>query len=143
MHRKAQKRQQGINLTWIEANIHVGRITTVLFLCKIKTKCFVESRRGSILWINEGMLHFIPETFKSISHYKPINGSLSRRNCHILWIGGWCDQFTYHIGGCHIVKALCHNFNCSLLTNLLNLVIFLCAYSVFYICWDSHLIFLF
>lgn len=39
----------------------IGRIQ-VLFPCKVKTKCFMESRRGAILGVHESVLHFVPET---------------------------------------------------------------------------------
>lgn len=75
----------------------IGRITTVLFPCKVKTKCFMESRMWAVLWVSEDMLHFIPETCAKAFPITSQAMQLDKiaKSCEI---DGWCDQFMRHTG---------------------------------------------
>lgn len=88
---KGTEKAAGVNLIWVKQLFLVWRITTVLFLC------FMESVRGAILWVNEGMLHFILEpcakTFPITSQAMQLKAGKIEKSCGL---DGWCGQFSCH-----------------------------------------------
>jgi len=58
----------------------------------------MESRKGVILWVSEGMVYFIPETCAKTFSHKPGSSFKAGEVTKSCRIDGWCDQFMYHTG---------------------------------------------